>query len=212
MCGCDTISSVRDAARQLIFPWLITAQEISKVNTTSTNKPNATFMKSAALVRSQPYYIKYILVGISASGICGALYAAIQGWNYMDTQHSEISTFAHLVAIGISAIYGILAGALVGIPVSGCTAVLRARLTTTLIRRNHSWQFIAPWICSYGLFLAPALYCFLALSSTPQTTVIGSRGFMMTCILSSGFTTQILSYIRMQLDDHKTTMGPVHLN
>ena len=182
------------------------------MNATRTNKPNATFMKSAALVRSQPYYIKYILLGISASGICGALYAAIQAWTYMDHQHSEVSTIAHLIAIGISANYGLIVGALIGIPVTVSTAVLRARMTTILIRRNHSWQFIAPWICSYGLFLAAALYCFSALTSTPQTTVIGSRGFLVTCILAAGFATQILSYIRMQLDDHKTTMGPVHLN
>ena len=182
------------------------------MNATRTNKPNATFMKSSTLVRSQPYYIKYILWGISASGICGALYAAIQGWTYMDNQHSEISTIAQLIAFGISAIYGLIVGALIGIPVAVSTAVLRARMTTMLIRRNHSWQFIAPWICSYVIFLAPAIYCFLALSSTPQTTVIGSRGFIVTCILVGGFATQILSYIRMQLDDHKTTMGPVHLN
>jgi hypothetical protein len=182
------------------------------VDATRTNKPNATFMKSAALVRSQPYYIKYILWGISASGICGALYAAIQGWMYIDNQHSEISAIAHLIASGISAIYGLIVGALIGIPIAASTAVLRARMTTMLIRRNHNWQFIAPWICSYGLFLVPALYCFLALSSTPQTTVMGSRGFIVTCILAAGFTTQILSYIRMQLDDHKTTIGPVHLN
>ena len=182
------------------------------MNATRTNKPNATFMKSAALVRSQPYYIKYILWGISASGICGALHASIQGWMYIDNQHSEISVIAHLIASGISAIYGLIVGALIGIPIAASTAVLRARMTTMLIRRNHNWQFIAPWICSYGLFLVPALYCFLALSSTPQTTVMGSRGFIVTCIFAAGFTTQILSYIRMQLDDHKTTIGPVHLN
>ena len=131
---------------------------------------------------------------------------------YMDNQYSEITRIAHLIAIGISAIYGLIVGTLIGIPVAVSTAVLRARMTTMLIRRNHSWQFIAPWICSYGIFLAPAIYCFLALSSTPQTTVIGSRGFIVTCLLAGGFATQILSYIRMQLDDHKTTMGPVHLN
>jgi len=182
------------------------------VNTTRTNKPASTYMKSAALARSQPYYVKYIMLGISASGLCGALYAAIQGWAYVGNQHAEISTIAHLIAVGISAIYGLIVGALIGIPIAASTAVLRAQTTTMLIRRNHPWQFIAPWVCSYGLFLAPALYCFLALTSTPQTTIIGSRGFIVTCILAAGFATQILSYIRMQLDDHKTTIGPVHLN
>jgi hypothetical protein len=190
----------------------MTAQEISKVNTTGTNKIAATYMKSATLAGSQPYYIKYIMLGISASGIGGGLYALIQGWAYIDNQHAEISTIAHLIAVGISAIYGLIVGALIGIPVAVSTAVLRAQTTTILIRRNHPWQFIAPWVCSYGLFLAPALYCFLTLSSTPQTTIIGSRGFLVTGILAAGFTTQILSYIRLQLDDRKTTIGPVHLN
>jgi hypothetical protein len=190
----------------------MTAQEITKVNATREKKPASTYMKSAALVGSQPYYIKYIILGISASGICGSLYAAIQGGAYVDNQHAEIPTTAHLIAIGISAIYGLIVGVLIGIPLAISTAVLRAQTTTMLIRRNHPWQYIAPWVCSYGLFLTPALYCFLTLTSTPQTTIIGSRGFIVTCILAAGFTTQILSYIRMQLDDHKTTMGPVHLN
>ena len=182
------------------------------MNATRAKQTDSTYMKSAALVSSQPFYIKYIILGISASGICGALYAAIQGWAYVDNQHAEISTIAHLIAVGISAIYGLIVGALIGIPLAVSTAVVRAQTTTMLIRRNHPWQYIAPWVCSYGLFLAAALYCFLTLTSTPQTTIIGSRGFIITCILAAGFTTQILSYIRMQLDDHKTTMGPVHLN
>jgi len=169
-------------------------------------------MKSAVLARSQPYYIKYIMLGISAGGICGAVYAAIQGWAYIDNQHTEISTIAHLIAVGISAIYGLIVGTLIGIPVAISTAVLRAQTTTMLIRRNHPWQFIAPWVCSYGLLLALTLYCFVALANTPQTTTLGSRGFIVTCILAAGFTTQILSYIRIQLDDHKTSMSPVHLN
>jgi len=182
------------------------------VNSTRTNKPTSTYMKSAALVGRQPFYIKYVILGISASGICGALYAAIQGWAYIDNQHADISTIAHLIAVGISAIYGLIVGVLIGIPVAVSTAVLRAQTTTMLIRRNHPWQFIAPWVCSYGLFLTPALYYFVALTSTPQTSIIGSRGFIVTCILVAGFATQVLSYIRMQLDDHKTTVGPVHLN
>ena len=182
------------------------------MNATRAKQTDSTYMKSAALVSSQPFYIKYIILGISASGICGALYAAIQGWAYVDNQHAEISTIAHLIAVGISAIYGLIVGALIGIPLAVSTAVLRAQTTTMLIRRNHPWQYVAPWVCSYGLFLTPALYCFLALTRTPQTTIIGSRGFIVTCLLAAGFTTQSLSYIRMQLDDHKTTMGPVHLN
>ena len=182
------------------------------MNASQTNKPTSTYMKSAALADRQPYYMKCVMLGISASGLCGAFYAAIQGWTYIDNQHAEISTIAYLIAVGISATYGLIVGALIGIPVAVSTAVLRAETTTMLIRRNHRWQFIAPWVCSYGLFLSPAIYCYLALTSAPQTTIIESRGFMVTCILTAGLTTQILSYIRMQLDDHKTTIGPVHLN
>ena len=182
------------------------------MNSTQTNEPTATYMKSAVLTRRQPYYIKYIMIGILASGIGGTVHTAVQGWAYTGTQHAEISTIAYLISVGFSAGCGLIAGALIGTPIAVSTAVFRAQITTILIRRNHRWQFIAPWVCGYGLFLIPALYCFLTLASTPQTTIIGSRGFIATCILTAGFSTQVLSYIRMQIDDHKTTIGPVHLN
>ena len=165
------------------------------------------------LAHHRAFHFRCALMGIIAAAGCGALYTAISGWLYVQAEHATLTPIAQAMAVGMSSIYGLLVGAIVGVPVATTTTVVRAATVIIMDKRNRAGQFTGSWILSCLLFLGLAGYCWsLPEWGSHHVTIVQSGSFLGSCILTAGIATQLFTVIRIQRIERQVTLHPIHLD
>ena len=152
-------------------------------------------------------------LGIVATGICGALYTTIVGWMYVQDEHATLTPVAQAMAVGMSSLYGLIVGTVVGIPVASITTMVRAATVIIMDKQNRAGKFTGSWILSCLFFLGLAGYCWsLPEWKSGSVTIVQSGSFLASCVLTAGIATQLFTVIRIQRIERQVTLHPIHLD